>query len=351
MSAVRLASLAALGFLISASTSLATEKEKLVIVTSGGAYLKAMQKHFYEPFTAATGIEVIAVPSGYGDTFPKVKAMSDTGKTEWDIVSPPVDDMYANRQYLEDLGDCSTVPNAIERGIDGTCQQYGVLVDVGGVVMAYDARAFEGQAEKPSSWSDFFDTEKFEGARSMPDIGAPWWNVMVALGADGVEREKLFPLDIDRGLKKLDTIKDDIVWWTSGDQSQQLLRSQEVAMSFMYSGRALTLKKEGLPLEIVWPGSVRDTAVWSVLKDAPNKEAALKFLNFYFTNPENHAAYTAETNNNSSSKEAIDLLPAADRSLQPVAPENWNTFVTVDNAWVEQNKAALGEAWSGWISQ
>ena len=40
-----------------------------------------------------------------------------------------------------------------------------------------------------------------------------------------------------RATKKLNTIKDDIVWWNSGAETQELIGSGEVAMSMIWNGR------------------------------------------------------------------------------------------------------------------
>ncbi len=60
----------------------------------------------------------------------------------------------------------------------------------------------------PQSWTDFFDTAKFPGPRSLPDTGdREWWVPLAALLADGVAPDKAFPMDIDRAYKKLDALK------------------------------------------------------------------------------------------------------------------------------------------------
>jgi len=51
--------------------------------------------------------------------------------------------------------------------------------------------------------------------------------VAAARGIDRrrVPRDKLFPLDLNRAYKKLDTIKPHVAaWWKSGDNSMQILR-------------------------------------------------------------------------------------------------------------------------------
>ena len=57
--------------------------------------------------------------------------------------------------------------------------------------------------------------------------------------ADGVTPADLYPLDLERATAKLDTIKDDIVFWASGAESQELIGSGEVAMSMIWNGPRL----------------------------------------------------------------------------------------------------------------
>jgi len=60
----------------------------------------------------------------------------------------------------------------------------------------------------------------------------PFDTIEEALLADGVAKDKLYPLDIDRAFRSLDKIKKDVaVWWTGGAQTSQMLKTGEVDMS------------------------------------------------------------------------------------------------------------------------
>lgn len=72
----------------------------------------------------------------------------------------------------------------------------------------------------PQNWHDFFDTTKFPGKRALRNA-AEGGGYEAALLADGVPREKLYPLDYDRATKKLNTIRKNLVFWDTGAQSQQ----------------------------------------------------------------------------------------------------------------------------------
>src|SRR5262245_65500966 len=55
---------------------------KIVLRTIGGAYEEAVVKAIVEPFTKATGIEVVKVPATLG----KLLAMFESGNIELDVV-------------------------------------------------------------------------------------------------------------------------------------------------------------------------------------------------------------------------------------------------------------------------
>ncbi len=63
-----------------------------------------------------------------------------------------------------------------------------------------------------------------------------------ALLCDGVAKEDVYDvLETDEGqaqaLAKLDTIKDQVVWWSAGADTPQLLADGEVVMGSTYNGR------------------------------------------------------------------------------------------------------------------
>ena len=53
----------------------------------------------------------------------------------------------------------------------------------------------------------------------------------IALLADGAKPEEVYPIDVERALKSLDKIKDDVIWWSSGAEPIQLLASGEIPLA------------------------------------------------------------------------------------------------------------------------
>ncbi|RUX09665.1 ABC transporter substrate-binding protein, partial [Mesorhizobium sp. M8A.F.Ca.ET.059.01.1.1] len=286
--------------------------ERSVVVAGGtGAYGDLVKKHFYLPFTEATGIEVIATGGGYGEKLAKLKAMASVGQVEWDVITLSIDSLTPDVEHLlDDLGDCASLPDVAGRGVDGSCLGHGVLFDIGGGVLAFDKRSFPDGQPQPANWADFWNVKTFPGPRALPNIGNPWWNLIAALQADGVSGDRLFPLDVDRAFRKLDEIKPHVtVWWKSGDQSQQIFRTGEVVMAMLFSGRAFRLRAEKIPLAISWNGAPLDAAFWAMTKGAQHPNAARALLDFIYTRPEAHAAFATESFGSTAQREAIKFLP------------------------------------------
>jgi mannopine transport system substrate-binding protein len=191
-----------------AARALAAGEREVVIAGGTGAYGELVKRYFYDPFTAATGIRVVATGGSYGEKLARLRAMTQVGRMEWDVVTLSTDALTPDTAaMLRDLGDCGTLPNVAANGITGSCLGHGVLFDFGGGVLAYSRDVFPDGRPQPASWADFWNVQAFPGPRSLPNIGTPWWPLMAALLADGVAPESLFPLDLDRAFRKMDAIK------------------------------------------------------------------------------------------------------------------------------------------------
>ena len=265
---------AALGPLIITDRTIA-QTRTLYVNSWGGSYTAAQDAAFFKPFTAATGIQIRTVtPVAYG----KIKAQVQTRTYEFDMTS--VNSMLWLRASREGLAE----------PIDWTIVKKDELPPMRSSPTATASRRiFWGplcyRSDKypdggPRSWADFWDVKKFPGSRSLCLSDSPR-TLIFALLADGVPRDQLYPLDIDRAFKKLDQIKPHIkVWWREGNQSQQLIRDGEVDMMSIWNARASELKQQGVPVEVVWNGAVRSTSTWWVLKGAPNRKLAWELIAF-----------------------------------------------------------------------
>ena len=235
--------IASLLALCTAAPALAADP--IVFTSWGGTTQSSQQKNWAQPFTQATGINVLMDgPTDYG----KLKAMVDSGNVNWDVVDVEGDFAYAAQQagLIEPI-DYSVVKK------DELDPRFATPAAVGSFyysfVLGYNKAKYAGA--QPQSWADLFDTRKFPGKRTLYKWSAPGV-LEIALLADGVQPNKLYPLDLDRAFKKLDTIKGDIVWWSGGAQSQQLLASGEAPIGMFWNGRLHALEQTGVPVGISW---------------------------------------------------------------------------------------------------
>jgi putative spermidine/putrescine transport system substrate-binding protein len=144
-------------------------------------------------------------------------------------------------------------------------------------LITYDPSKFTNG--HPTTWADFFDTEKYPGKRAIQQTSsAAMTTFMIALLADGVAPEDLFPLDYDRAIAKLDTIKDDIVFFDTNAQCPQLIRDGEATAGVCLTGRVVNAIKDGANLEMEWNQNISGSGAVSIVKGTKNLAAAQAFV-------------------------------------------------------------------------
>ncbi len=252
---------------------------EVVMQDPGGAYGDALREVMYAPFEKETGIDVVTVQEARSG--PRIKAQVEAGKAEWDLT-------FIFDQETKLLGDCcladidysklspeaqktlATMPDNLKR-------PKGVALQVIGVGMVYNTDVYS--SEQPESWADFWDTEKFPGKRCLP--AWPRFVMEAALMADGVPKDELYPVDMERALKKIAEIKPHVSkWWTTSAQAPQLLLDGEADMCMAYTGSSSILALEGAPLEVEWNQGFVYYDFFSIPKGAPNYDNALKLLSW-----------------------------------------------------------------------
>src|SRR5690606_16724917 len=167
----------------------------------------------------------------------------------------------------------------------------------------------------PKNWVDFWDVERFPGAR-----GLNWYSTRVtafALLADGVKPDELYPLDIERAFKSLDKIKPHVkVWWTGGTQSAQLLSDNEVVMNMIWIDSAVSLINRGEPVKYVVDGTLVGNTMYGVLKDSPNAENAMRLLEF-MSRAEPNAEFARRLHYVPGNPEALKLFTPEEQARLP----------------------------------
>jgi putative spermidine/putrescine transport system substrate-binding protein len=201
--------------------------------------------------------------------------------------------------------------------------------------------------ECPKTWADLFDTAKFPGKRAFYKWSAPGV-IEAALLADGVPADKLYPLDLDRAFKKLDTIKGDIIWWDSGAQSQQLLASAEAGFGSFWNGRLTALAATGVTVETSWTNNITAADSLVVPKGTKNKEAAMKFI-AHATDAASQASFATATGYAPVNLGSTELMDGALRQTLPDMQAD--TQVNADMNYWAQHRDEIGTRWYAWQAQ
>jgi mannopine transport system substrate-binding protein len=325
---------------------------EVVIATAGGFLQETLAKYLYDKFTAETGIKVTAVTINPQEQWAKVKADSEGGNVQWDIVNIGPDSLVLQQDFLTDLGaSCEATPNLQQYGAPGVCQQYGFLYILGGYILGVNTEDFPDGG--PKNAAEFFDTEKYPGPRAMSS-GEPVYNMMIALAADGVTPDQMWPLDIPRALAKLDQLKPSLTaWWESSDQAMQNWRNREVVMSMFWAGRIPQLREAGEPIVPVWAGFPRDISGFGILKQAPHPEAAKAFVDFFFSQDSAQAVFdfAEEINYDPPSTLALAIPSETKPENRATYPANWNAMLPMDVQILKEQREEIERAWQEWITK
>ncbi|WP_374591524.1 extracellular solute-binding protein [Novosphingobium sp.] len=205
------------------------------------------------------------------------------------------------------------------------------------------------EANPPTSWADFFDLEKYPGNRGMGAGGQGIIaNMQYALIADGVKPEELYPLDIERALAKLSTIKDNLVLWEASPKGIEALVAGDVVMDWGYGPSVFKALDAGKPIHLAIGGfsTAVDRTRDAVLANGANQANAQIFL-AWWKQPEIQAAYAEATKGGLivPIQQVIDLVPAAMQDSLPFSakyPEG--TFFFQDNPWFGETNEATGRS-------
>lgn len=308
--------------------------------TTGTGYTPTNNTYLYEPCAEELGVTVeVDNPIDYS----KIRTAIESGNVPWDLMNVQ-NDFGSSPDELEAI-DYSIVDR--DRFSGDYAQDYRVGSDVQATAVAYNSDLFPSGFD---SFADFFDTETYPGKRAVPKSLFAGL-IEAALIADGVPKDEIYsmPLDetLDRAFAKLDTIKDDLVFWETGADSQSKLSSGEAVAGLVWVNRADdAVKNDGAPLEVVKSEWIQTDDYWVIPKGAPNAELAQKFINC-ITDPEkqvqwaNHIVFGPTT---------TEALESPELEANPNRPTSYmEGQVKVDDDWWTENYKAIAERYNSWM--
>ena len=248
--------------------------KEMTIVSWGGAYSASQQNAYHNPYIEMTGISIINDESS-NEAVAKLRAMNEAGNITWDLVD--VEGPDSQRLCDEGLAMEIDFDEVLAAGADGSTPtaDFGpsLINDcfipqiVFSTTFGYRTDVAEWNGKEPDNLCAIFDLENFPGKRALEK--RPKKNLEWALLCDGVAKDDLYSVldedGVDRALAKLDTIKDQVIWWSAGADTPQLLADGEVVMGSTYNGRLFSvIAEQNQPVKMLWDYQVFDFDGWII---------------------------------------------------------------------------------------
>ena len=327
----------------------------LTLVSWGGAYQASQQKAYVEPYVAEHPDVNIIWDESSSEAVAKLRAMNEAGNVTWDLVDVTIAD--AMRLCDEGLAMEVDIDDVAAPAPDGTpaSEDFGDLLlsecfipeIVYSITFGYrnDVAAWNGAT--PTSVCDVFDTKKFPGKRSL--YKGPLYNMEWALICDGVPKEDIYTVlgtdeGVARAFKKLDSIKDQVVWWSAGAETPQLLADGEVVIGSTYNGRLFSvIAEQHQPVSMLWDAEIYDLDGWIIPAGLPeDRLKAVKDFLYFATDTQRLADQAKYISYGPARKSSAPLVGKhAELGIEmaphmPTDPANMqNVFVTQYEFWAD----------------
>ena len=331
--------------LLALAAGTAAAQETLTFTSYGGAWQEAQREAYLDPVEEKLGVKILE------DTLTgiaEVRAQVRTGAVNWNIVDLGLTSCAAAQAegLLEPL-DYDVIST---EGFDKAAYSDDWIGTIYfSNVLGYSTEAYGD--DPPKNWADFWDVEKFPGRRGMRND--PSANLEIALLADGVPKDEVYPIDMDRAFAKLDEIKPHIsVWWTSGAQSAQLIQDGEVDMTVIWNGRLEAVRDEGAKVDFTFEGGVASLDCLAIPKGSPKKDLAMQALAL-MVSPELAANIPRYINYGPTTSLAFKSGKITDamREKSPSSPANLDKQVITRADWWAENQRKAKERWDAWLTQ
>lgn len=343
--------------------------DELTIVSWGGAYSNSQIKAYSEPYTAITNVKIINDESS-AEAVAKLRAMNEAGNVTWDVVDVVASD--AIRLCDEGLAEVIDPDADLAAAPDGTsaADDFGDLLVsecfipqiVYSTTFGYRTDVAAWNGKEPTDICAVFDLENFPGKRSLEK--RPINNMEWALLCDGVAKGDVYDtLETDEGvaqaLAKLATIKDQVVWWSAGAETPQLLADGEVVLGSTYNGRLFSvIEEQKQPVKMLWDAQVFDLDGW-IIPAGLSEERLNRAKNYikFATDTQRLADQAKYISYGPARKSSAPLVGKhADLGIEmgphmPTDPANAKNTFLYNYEWWADNRDDLDAKFQAWLAQ
>jgi len=312
----------------------------LVITIYGGRYEKFWNEQLLPTFRQKTGTQTV-LDIGIGSTFMTKLRAADRNNPPYSflMVNEIIGTVLRAEGYFEPWP-ADKVPNLKnvhpKANLDNANQ--GVTVMFSPIGIAYRSDLVK---TPPKSWKDLWNNPEFKNKIGLYEIAnTAGYNFLLMTS-------KIYgkgPFDFDAGFSQVEKLKPFPQAALAGAMAVLLTRGEIVAGPLDIS-ETLSMQKKGVPVAWAAPseGMFMFDQTFSLLKNAPNKDAACAFLD-YMLSEEVQAKLAQEFQAVPSNKNV--KLPPEVAAEQPMTVNELDKIVAFD--WAEANKLRDGatERWN-----
>jgi putative spermidine/putrescine transport system substrate-binding protein len=342
----------------------------LTVISWGGAYSQSQINAYHDPYMAQNPDVNFIYDESAAEAVAKLRAMSEADNVTWDLVDVLASD--AIRLCDEGLAIELDADTDLAPAPDGTpaSEDFGALIVndcfapqiVYSTTFGYRTDVAEWEGRVPTTVCDVFDLENFPGMRSLEK--RPINNVEWALHCDGVALSDVYDVlstdeGLDRALAMLDSIKDNVIWWSAGADTPQLLADGEIVMGSTYNGRLFNLiEVTGAPVAMLWDAQAFDLDGWIIPEGLPEERVAVvkDFLRFA-TDTQRLADQAKWISYGPARKSSAPLVGQhVDLGVEmgphmPTAPENSKNVLIYDYVWWSDYRDDIDQKFQAWLAK
>ncbi len=231
----------------------------LTVVSTGGALRQALFGAVFDPFQRATGCRVQDIALPVGDILRELRRQLLVGQRQWDAV------------VLD-------APHAAlaAREMPGLFATEGSAFAVDTLTLAYRTGPLDDHAL--TTWTEAWSPD-LPGVSLWPDD--PVGLLEIALMADGIAPDDLYPLNLDRAFASLDRLRVQAPsWWQRSARAGTALAFGEADLALAYGGELRAAITGGASATITDLPAPRLPLTLNLPQRAPNGDVARDFATF-----------------------------------------------------------------------
>ena len=342
----------------------------MTLVSWGGAYQQSQINAYADPYVAMNEGVSVTWDESSAEAVAKLRAMNEAGNITWDVVDVVASD--ALRLCDEGLALEIDADEDLAPAPDGTsaADDFGDLMVgdcfipqiVYSTTFGYRTDMVPAGVEPPNDICDVFDIDTYPGMRSLEK--RPINNVEWALLCDGVAKEDVYDVleteeGQERALAKLGTIKDNVIWWSAGADTPQLLADGEVFIGSTYIGRLFAaIEEQDQPIGMMWDAQVFDLDGWIIPEGLSDERLARAKDFIYFATDTQRLADQAKYISYGPARKSSAPLVGKHEALgidmaphMPTDPANAANVHIYDYNWWADNRDDLDAKFQAWLAK